>query len=425
MITWEKSQFDEALRKRFSEGELAPVESAWLAIDLELTRADQRVARRRILFYQRLSAALAACLILGVGFWYETRQDNDNSPIADRTGQIPAAGLGTEMQAEQLPHTTEEVAAPVEKDPQHEMPAVNTEPPIVKGRSEPTESLRHTHGELIAKEWVMDDEVHISRKLEPLEIIRILPAISGAFMDDSKKTHASSGMWASLGFAGGGYSPVSGSNNQATTAVANDPLGIRQNKAASVGSAYSFGLQAGQRVTRHLVLQGGVTYLTQNLDYTSYSAALNPAVNTQDTYNSAFSGSSNGVTLQATLPYQVNTAIEMVSIPVQAGYLLLDKRIMLQLNTGLSSDFFVRSTLKDSRGQFGAVTQRSGSESGIRSINWSGLFSTDLGYRVREHYSISLVPGMRYSLNPMSKSGNAVGNSFIWDLGFRFKYHFK
>jgi hypothetical protein len=57
---------------------------------------------------------------------------------------------------------------------------------------------------------------------------------------------------------------------------------------------------------------------------------------------------------------------------------------------------------------------------------WSALMSTEVSYKMGKHYRIALVPGMRYSLNPVLKSDQgSQGNPMIWDVGFRFRYIFK
>jgi hypothetical protein len=109
-------------------------------------------------------------------------------------------------------------------------------------------------------------------------------------------------------------------------------------------------------------------------------------------------------------------------VPLQAGYILVDRKIGLQLNAGVSSDFFMKNTLMDEAGKLASYSVSAGDNSAYRAVNWTGLASTELSYRVSDHYRVSLMPGLRYGFNPVLKSGNTV--PVVWDIGFRFRYLF-
>jgi hypothetical protein len=116
--------------------------------------------------------------------------------------------------------------------------------------------------------------------------------------------------------------------------------------------------------------------------------------------------------------------MEIVSIPVQAGYMIVDRRLGWQINAGVSSDFFLKNILEDKSGQRERFTQSAGSESPYRSVNWSGLMNTEVSYRIGNHYRLSLVPGVRYSFNSILKDPTDNGRPIVLDVGFRFKYLF-
>jgi hypothetical protein len=117
--------------------------------------------------------------------------------------------------------------------------------------------------------------------------------------------------------------------------------------------------------------------------------------------------------------------MEIVSVPVQAGYMIIDRKLGWPLNAGVSPDFFIRNILTDESGQREKFTQSAGDESPYRSVNWSGLLNTELSYRIGTHYRISLVPGVRYSFNSILKEPSNSGRPVIMDVGFRFRYLFE
>jgi hypothetical protein len=124
-------------------------------------------------------------------------------------------------------------------------------------------------------------------------------------------------------------------------------------------------------------------------------------------------------------PYEINSVNEYISVPVQAGYLLVDRKIGLQLNSGLSTDFFMQNTLTDKSGQMASFSSSAGNDSPYRLISWSGLVGTELSYKIATHYRVSIAPGLRYSLNSVLKSDAVSTNPLVWDVGFRFRYIFK
>jgi hypothetical protein len=124
-------------------------------------------------------------------------------------------------------------------------------------------------------------------------------------------------------------------------------------------------------------------------------------------------------------PYEINSVNEYLSVPVQAGYLLVDRKIGLQLNSGLSTDFFMQNTLTDKSGQLASFSSSAGTESPYRMVSWAGLVGTELSYKIATHYRVAITPGLRYSLNSVLKSDAVSANPLVWDVGFRFRYIFK
>jgi hypothetical protein len=173
------------------------------------------------------------------------------------------------------------------------------------------------------------------------------------------------------------------------------------------------------------VLQTGINMNRQQISYISNydSRIANESKAAVSDYLAA--NSSTGATsLNYTSEYTVNSTMEIISIPVQVGYLIVDRRLQWQVNTGVSSDFFLRNVLVDESGTRGKFTQEAGSQSPYRSTNWSALMNTELSYRLGPHYRFSLVPGVRYSFNPILKNSGDSGRPLVLDVGFRLKYLF-
>ncbi|HTH57020.1 MAG TPA: outer membrane beta-barrel protein [Cyclobacteriaceae bacterium] len=281
--------------------------------------------------------------------------------------------------------------------------------PLKAGNENKTTDARFTANvQLPALALLPTAEVQSEPRLT--EIYRKLPFIPAVFMKDTKSEKMKhEKLWASVTAASGAYTESTGSSYNAYAATkiyasglqANSPISNAYTAPATgpvptVGRSYSYGVIGGVRLADRWVLQTGVQYLNQTMGSSTSQYA---------NYGSGGLISTN----------------EFVSVPVQAGYLLINKKIGWQLNPGVSTDFFMRNTLSN---QQQSVSQGAGENSPYRTVNFAGLMSSEFSYKLGKNYRLSLVPGMRYSFNPALKS-TTTGSAIAWDVGFRFRYIFR
>jgi len=236
-------------------------------------------------------------------------------------------------------------------------------------------------------------------------------------------------LWTSLGMAAGAFNNINrtaaGVNNNSTFASNN----VTANQSNASGTSYSVGMNVGTRLSSRWVLQGGVNYLAQN---SSYEA--NSVVGTADNLNfqaaSIDALSPRNSTLQAnklvaTVPYSVDNSVRFMSVPVQAGYMVINRTVGVQVNGGVSTDLFLQNTLTPQSSSLPTISKSSGEDSPYRTVNFSGLVGTELSYRFSRHYRLALNPGLRYPLNSIYKSDVGVKSSpLTFDVGLRFRYIF-
>jgi len=126
-----------------------------------------------------------------------------------------------------------------------------------------------------------------------------------------------------------------------------------------------------------------------------------------------------------TAPYSVNNNVQFVNVPMQAGYLVVNKKIGVQLNAGISTDLFLQNTITPEGGSLEKSTQGAGDSSPYRTVNFSGLVGTELTYKFGAHYRLALNPGLRYPMNSIYKSSTGVEAApLTFDVGLRFRYIF-
>lgn len=444
-------KFEESWRKALADGAIDPSPSVWSNIELDLMQAEGDTMKRKVVLYKWVAAASVFLVVfLGGAFYYNTKTyDKQIATTSKPNGEVSSQNDSVKPENDQgnLAISDDEAESRQTKEDRKQ----------IKDDGRPTEfdatlSLA-TVLDVPKERFAAQEEkpivvVSSSRSAsEPITAINLfeevpaivhgkivlprlgLPAMPAAFMNSSKKSKQSENLWASVGFAAGSYNPGTPSSNSSfqasplATSVA-DLNNVGYSDPSSVGTAYSAGFAMSKRVFSRWVLQSGVNYISQSIGYTSNY--VSSSTNNQSKAFVAEYANTSSLAVTLTNPYEINSEINVVSLPIQTGYLIIDKKIGWQMNTGVAADFFVRNTLTDESGNLDRLSQGSGEDSPYRAVSWAGLLGTELSYKVAKQYRVSVVPSMRYSMNSVLKSTSAnSSNPLVMDIGFRFRYIFK
>ena len=259
--------------------------------------------------------------------------------------------------------------------------------------------------------------------------------------EESKKQKAqrSEKLWTSVGFAAGQFNAVNAgvsNRQQALNSFAQNSsvASVANSEAKASGVSYSIGANVGTKLSERWVFQGGVNYLTQSSDYIARSAVISSAQPQSTSFRPASINELDKISssdlpaeeqLVSTAPYNVNNNLRYLSIPMQAGYMVINKNFGLQLNAGVATDVFLQNTVSADGGNLDKTKQAIGEDSPYRSVNLSGLAGTELSYRFSKNYRVALNPGIRYPFNSIYRSELAVKSTPItFDIGLRFRYIF-
>jgi hypothetical protein len=458
----EKGKFEDAWQKVFENAEQAPSENVWTSLEQGLNKSETVTMKRRVVFYQRLAAAsiLFALMLGGLTTYYISNLTNqrEKSLVQERSLAIPGSNEVNDSRT-------------VTTSPQgHNDKTINENNPVVDTNHERLKKNTSDNltgfvatlfnvpdaNEFLRKDSIGDQEykrkgpthrnypsllsmipepsIELAGSMRVVIIVRTLPAMPSSFMNSKKDKETSENLWASLGASTGNYSPSSDFSSSSSTSarVLYQSAGGLSNSTQSAysttspqGTVFSVGMNLGKRISNRWLVQGGVSYLNQAIGYTSNFAVVDannsPMASVADYANlKSFSS-----VVSVSSPYQINSVNKYISVPVQAGYILIDRKLGLQLNSGVSTDIFMQNTLTDESGQLESYSSGAGDSSPYRTISWAGLMGTELSYKIATHYRISVAPGLRYSLNSVLKSNSSPSNPLMWDVGFRFRYIFK
>lgn len=479
MQSTERQKFEEDWKSAFDGAEMTPSESVWNSIELDLAGQESAAMKKRVVFYQRLAAATVLFALLTGTYAFYTNFKSGPDKLAVVDNKVSNENKVANDQSTPEATTSETTKSETETTSQD----VNTAGKITTSKNGNNNTTQQStiakaetpvliaKEETVTKEQITTETVAANESLVPVETVasndplekpaddkqgatkEVLneepkkevtsPILQNTTtlaslepQDEPEKTRArkNSGgdTWLAVGGGAGNYSPNSGSSasamadKQASFGPANSSLqaaaDANANNKTKVGTAYSFGMAVGKKFGR-FVVQTGVNLNKQQVDYTSSYDSRSQSANTAKASMADYS-MAESADLSPTNAYTVNSSMEIVSIPVQAGYMIIDRKLGWQFNAGFSPDFFLKNTLVDKSGQRERFTQGAGDASPYRSVNWSGLFNTELSYKIGQHYRISLVPGVRYSFNSLLKEPGDSGKPLILDVGFRFKYLF-
>lgn len=437
----ERQKFEESFRDAFKGAEVAPSDSVWTNVELDLEKASGGQMKRRLLFFQLLAAA-SMVFAMGVGSVYylnspevaqpiaQTSETEESSTAEVKENEAKENPVASDVNASSLKKETSDNTTPkVKSSPeqlqkkdapliaQHDIttPAITSEQNVLMGYDN-SGKANYDKRPLPALVKVEQPKLRIpvSEPDPGMVLLAKLRDEEKKYQKD-EKAGLNEKLWTSIGMGAGTFNPNGTSSSSSLNAFGN----VASSSNPTSGSSYSVGLSVGGKVAKRIVIQGGISYLSNNAEYTS-SAAEGAKASLNE-----FAATSRDQ-INATSPYQVNSNLQYMSIPVQAGYIIVDRTFAIQLNGGISTDLFFQSTLTPEDNSFDKVSQGAGEDSPYRTVNFSGLVGTELSYKVGNHYRIAVNPGMRYALNSIYKTEVSTANSPItFDVALRFRYIFK
>ena len=459
MRNMERRKFEESWKDAFHQAEVNPGEYVWTDIELDLEKAKGVSLSKRLIFYKMLAAASVIFAVgIGVGLYIS------NETAASRLGAQQLSIQQKTDSSPAVPHRDSAINSQnTEPIPGDDKNATNDQQEKSSDGKSGVPVLKSESSDLIADQSVYtgvtqpEENEHgkmlyafSNRKLPPLvaqkSIGRIMikkepeadpVALMLARLDqrehdvkgeaENKNNNKNEKLWTSVGFAAGSFSTVSSGVSSSPSSMSFASIANDEVKAS--GTSYSMGVNMGTQLSDRWVFQGGINYLTQSSDFTARNAvgvsnftSFRPASLNELKMADAAPSENKVVT---TAPYNVNNNIRYLSIPLQAGYLLVNRNFGLQLNAGVSTDLFLQNTVTAEGENMDKTSQKLGEDSPYRSVNLSGLMGTELSYRFSDRYRVALNPGIRYPFNSIYRSDLDVKASPLsFDLALRFRYIF-
>jgi hypothetical protein len=254
----------------------------------------------------------------------------------------------------------------------------------------------------------------------------------------SSKQLKEKSFWAGIEAGAGKFSPNFSGTNTITNSVSSSTVasavgaGDFRNPSASAtqnsmneGVATSIGFDFGLKLGKKWTLESGLAYTNINnsssgsidvLDISSDARILASSPNNAD-IQEAPTTRERTMVVSSSLESEIdlNSTMRFASMPIKAGYFLVDNKFSLRLNAGLSANYLITNSLSDPTKQIVNSTQ-------LHLYNdWSldGIGGIEFGYRLFDKIDMTIEPNYRHSISPLSNSINSPSR-FVVQTGFRY-----
>jgi hypothetical protein len=454
----DRGMFENEWESAFEGAEMAPSETVWSKIEVEVANNEGKNYKRSLLFFKLLAAA-SVSFAMSIGGWqlYENYynqgnlfevmagQESDTSSqpevktkekqpliaqekesVSKRNERSVPSSKSNDNEGLGLDETTDKEGKSTEKETSanQTLLAVN-ESGLNDDVTDSDNSVATNNGAFTAQnesgspnrmEHMGVEFFEVNEDLVEPKMVPWLSNIPSGKSDDFK------GLWAGVGMSAGSFN----NNNSSSSSLAQGILNSDAGQASSLdvandesnGNAYSFGLNVGTQISKRFVLMSGLNYVQQSNTSSSNIVALN---------TEGFSAVNRSASLSSeesyayTDSYKISNTYELLSVPLQVGYILLDRKFNILLLSGVSNDIFLRQKITDESGRAQSV-ENNGSDNGYSTYSLSGLIGSEFSYDVGESYMLSLQPQLRQTINSFTPEGS---RPTYFEVGFKFKYIIK
>lgn len=479
------TEFDQQWKNAFSDAEKAPPEGMWDKIDSQLSKEEAGYFKKRAFLFKLMAAAsIAFALVIGsFSINHYLNQNDDNVVVeqlsenksSEQLSQLPGqmdeiekdgnSRIGDEISSTELldknipasnagdrkvDHTF--IVLNEDNDSDHELVSEG----IIEGQDDANNGMEYNSGhqtrsmtefsELFGKGINTSSEDEMIHTIDHIYLIPIMPR--GA--SKNKKVRESGGFLAGLDFSTGLFDPnfEQGNNVFASTAGANiagarvesvndqlapfnatnkDFLLVRSaGQETKADVSYSYGANFGFKVSRRIILQTGLSYRKSNATTTTTGYIQDAESNAQIPIVAAYQYQLSGLsTVKRVDETSLNNQYEFASIPLRAGYILLDKKINLTFLAGISSELFLNNQIGSTENDFQTLSSSAGDASPYKSVYFNGSLGTMFGYSFAKNYLITVEPSYRFAVNSFTRNDfylNSYPSSFMVSFGVAYSF---
>ncbi len=203
-----------------------------------------------------------------------------------------------------------------------------------------------------------------------------------------------------------------------------NPTSSATQNSMTEGVVTSFGVDFGMKMGNRWTLESGVQYANVNNQSTAslnvvdvYTISTQTFNNDNDLGPPIIAPAARQTEVEENFEHSVNldNNLRFTSIPLKAGYYLMDNKLSLRLNAGIAANYLISNQLSDPTGQL-TTTDQPGS---YNEWSFDGLTGFELGVNVLKNFNLTFEPNYRQSITPISRNLNNR-SGFMVQTGFRY-----
>lgn len=444
--------FEREWREAFDGVEQTPPRIVWSEIDRALAHEKASVYKRKSVYYRWMAAAIFL-LATSIGLLqFLSNQNNDSGRFDTAIVDHPQQELVSEITISQSRRNFNG----------------NNKPP-----KSPVASISgmagDNHKNVIALAESIDDDTEFfdtpEQTLIP-ELNKITPTLEiaqidlvdhfyrvasyGYFTRSSKNKNADDKFWAGIGVGSSTFDPnfQSSSSSFLNNSLTFDPSAqfsasntealdasspsVRENMQS--GQSLSYGFNFGMKLSSRWSVQGGVQYMkaqaTNNTNVVISTTKLVESIAATSQIKNVAQVrqalQSDEIVEYSYEDVNLNNEFQFASIPVQAGYRLLDNKFSIDLKAGVAANLYLGNKITDPDNELAEVTIGPGSNSPYKEMSFMGLAGVQFGYEFINRFNLIIEPNYRYSLENMTKNSSefvASPSGFGLQTGIRYQFH--
>ena len=418
-----KGEYEKAWKDAFEGARLTPSDRLWMGIEASIANEEVAKYRRGMAYYKWLAAA-GILLFAGLLGYLSYQSISMGKSLADNTSNqkinksdISLTDSTSSISEKEIPKSflsQQEIIQPSNRS--------EGDTPLT---SKSTQSQINPTG--IKHLMVIQPQQPKAANVDKGHNFPSLPErISGVPIYRPEENRVKMVLWAGLSMAPGYFDPNYRSQSavQGLQSPSFAQSALQPEEDHRTGLSMSFGFDMGVRLSHRWHLSSGIQYLNNNVQ-SSTNAILDhkTPIFSSVIESLDLSDSRSNITFE---PTELDNTFQFLSIPVQAGFLVLDKRVKLLVNAGVASDVFLKNKISAVDGSLESITINPGSDAPFRSVYFSGLVGAEASYEFMPRYLITLEPRYKLAISDFTRpetSYTSLPSSF--GIGVGVKYIFK
>jgi hypothetical protein len=435
------SNFEQEWREALDQASVTPPATVWNNVDRGLAYAEISVYKSKQLYYKWAVAAVVLIAVSLSAFQYLYFQDL----LSDQTARVIDVNAPDDLVSEKL-----NLIIPNRSNTKLNIGKSNAV--NLQSKSEEKNTAALTIGEvsnifeLLLVDNLAIESSNIQANLNGPELRSIPVYTSNLLM---KKKDESERYWAGVDMGSASFNPNfqsdgnsllsnSLSANSGAFSLADNEVIDTQSPSVlegmTAGETVSLGVNFGIHLAKRWSLESGVQYArsgattqTNVVIQSSRIQEVLPATSQAKALNQF----SSVVASESVIEYDyrdvnLRNEFQFTSIPVTAGYKLIEGKLQVELNAGLITNFYMGNRLTSDDSKIAEVTIGPGDQSPYRGVSFSGLAGLQVGYRVMKRFDLLIQPNYRQGINDLTKDGtnfSTTPSGFGLLTGLRYNFN--